>query len=110
VLGGMTPDAKAVTDGRNDPRMPVAWTREMPLHGSGAQRVLCTTMGAAVDLKSEDLRRLLVNGAYWCLGLAQEIPERSNVDLVGDYEPTMFGFGTHRKGVKPQDLALPAEP
>ena len=28
-----------------------------------------TTMGASVDLESEGLRRLLVNGCYWCMGM-----------------------------------------
>ncbi len=108
VLSGMSSSSPPVTDGRNEPRMPVTWIREIALPGSGAQRVLCSTMGASVDLQSEDLRRLLVNACYWCLLLAQEIPERSNVDLVGSYEPTMFGFGKHKPGVHPLDLALPA--
>jgi hypothetical protein len=29
------------------------------------------------------------------------IPEKSDVDLVGDYHPSPFGFGGYRKGVKP---------
>jgi type 1 glutamine amidotransferase len=108
VLGGMKADAVAVADGRNSPRMPVAWTREIPLPGSGAQRVFCTTMGAAIDLKNEGLRRMLVNACYWCLFLGPEIPDRANVDVVGSYEPTMFGFDKFKRGVHPQDLALPA--
>ena len=42
-----------------------------------------------------------VNSCYWGVGLEAKIPERSVVDLVGTYEPSMFGFGTHRKGVLP---------
>ena len=50
---------------------------------------------------SEGVRRLLVNACYWCLGMEDQIPAKSNVDLVGDYKPTPFGFGTFTKGVKP---------
>ena len=69
-----------------------------------------TTMGAATDLKSKGLRRLLVNAAYWCVGLEDQIPARANADLVGKYEPLPFGFGKYKKGVKPSDHALVARP
>ena len=69
-------------------------------------RVFTTTMGAANDLASEGLRRLLVNAAYWCVGLEDKIPARANVDIVGEYKPTYFGFGKHVKGVKPADYAI----
>ena len=63
-------------------------------------------MGAAEDLASEGLRRLLVNATYWCVGMEDQIPARARVDLVGDFQPTPFGFGKFRKGLKPADLAL----
>jgi hypothetical protein len=81
--------------------MPIAWTRERELPGGAVQRVVCSTIGAAVDLRSEDLRRLLVNACYWALGLEAQIPERSPVEPVGPYQPTDFGFGAHRRGVWP---------
>jgi len=109
-LAGMTPDAPASGGEREAARTPVAWTREIALRGSGCQRVLCSTLGAAADLRSEDLRRLLVNACYWCLMLGQDIPERADVSLVGDYDPSPSGEGGHRKGVRPADLALPALP
>jgi len=110
ILAGMTPESAAVTDERNAPRTPVAWIREIPLPAGGAQRIVCSTIGAAVDLKSEDLRRLLVNSCYWAVGIGQDLPDRTNVDIVGTYEPTMFGFGEWKKGLRPQDFALPVEP
>ena len=64
-------------------------------------------MGAATDLKSEDLRRLVINGVFWGLGMEDKIPARAKVDFVTPYEPTFFGFGTFKKGVKPADYALP---
>jgi hypothetical protein len=33
------------------------------------------------------------------------IPEESVVDYVGDYAPTFFGFGTFKRGVRPEDHA-----
>lgn len=85
--------------------MPIAWTRTYTGETGRTSRVFLTTMGASVDLVSEDLRRLLVNAVYWGLEMEDEIPERADVTYVGDYEPTYFGFGAHRKGVKPSDLA-----
>ena len=52
------------------------------------------------DFESEGLRRLLVNAAYWGLNMENQIPERSNVDIVGEFNPTDYGFGTHIKNVK----------
>jgi hypothetical protein len=59
-------------------------------------------MGAATDLESAGLRRLLVNACYWGLGMEDSIQEDSNVDLVGEFKPTPFGFGGYVKGVKPE--------
>jgi hypothetical protein len=63
-------------------------------------------MGASVDFESEDLRRLVVNACYWAVGLADKIPAKANVDYVGEFKPTWFGFGKFKPGVKPADLEL----
>jgi len=52
------------------------------------------------------LRRLLINSCYWAVGLGNQIPAQANVDYVGEYQPTGFGFGKYKKGVKPGDLEL----
>jgi hypothetical protein len=57
----------------------------------------------ATDLQSEGLRRLVVNAGYWGLGL--DVPVRANVEPIGEFKPTMYGFNGYRKGVKPADLA-----
>lgn len=106
VLEGMKPTDKPVQNQKNDPMMPVAWTKTHKGAGGQIGRVFTTTMGAAVDLNSEGLRRLLVNAAYWCVGLEDKIPARANVDIVGTYEPLYFGFGKFKKGVKPSDLKI----
>jgi hypothetical protein len=116
VLKGMKPDdppadykKKRATDkveqGINDPMMAVAWTRLVKNEAGRENKVFCTTMGSSTDLQNEGLRRLIVNAAYWGVGL--EVPQKADVDLVGDYKPTMYGFGGFKKGVKPADLALP---
>lgn len=105
VLEGMEPDDQpAADDPRNEPAMPVAWTSRYRIEDGPEGRVFTCTMGASRDLLSEGLRRLLVNASYWALDLEDQIPERSDVDLVGDYAPTPFGFGKATKGVRPADL------
>ncbi len=106
VVAGMTPEAEPVDGPKNDPRMPVTWLRERTLADGTRQRIVASTIGAAVDLRSEDLRRVFVNSVYWGVGLEDAIPDESNVDIVGVYEPTMFGFGGFVEGVRPEDHRL----
>jgi len=103
VLTGMDPNDKPNYD---KTIMPLAWTKTYTGEIGNTSRVFCTTMGASIDLKCEDLRRLLVNGCYWGMGMEDQIPECSNVDYVTNFEPLYFGFGTHKKGVRPSDLKL----
>ncbi len=107
VLQGMKPSDPPVSGPKNNPMMPIAWIKTYQYQGGPRGRVFVSTIGAAVDLLSEGTRRLLVNACYWAVGLEDEIPARSNVDLVGQFQPTFFGFGKFRRGVKPSDLAWP---
>jgi hypothetical protein len=107
VLDGMTPQSQPVP-GKNDPMMPVVWTRTYKGADGRSGRVLTTTMGSSVDLNSVGVRRFLVNGVYWCLGLDKpRVP--SDVDIVGEYKPTPFGFGQHQKGLRPADFKMPPQ-
>jgi type 1 glutamine amidotransferase len=99
VLEGMHPTDPPAQGKQNDPMLPVAWVKTY----RGA-RVFTTTMGASQDLLNEGVRRMLVNACYWALGMEDGISAKANVDLVGDYQPSPFGFGTFRKGVKPSAL------
>lgn len=87
----------------NDPMMPVVWTRDHRNEAGNVNRILVTTMGAAVDLRDESLRRLIVNGVYWCLDL--EVPDRADVNYVGPYDPSWFGPHSDgfRHGLMPDD-------
>ena len=106
VLAGMEPDAKPVDGTKNNPIMPVAWTKTYKGEKGKTARVFTTTMGASQDLQSEGLRRVLVNASYWAMGMEDKIPEKAKVDVVGKYEPTRFGFNGAKKGVKPADHKL----
>ena len=90
--------------GINDPMMAVAWTRLYKNDAGKTNRIFCTTMGAATDLESEGLRRLVVNAVYWGLGL--DVPAKADVAYVGDYHPTMYGFDTFQRNMRPADFAL----
>lgn len=103
VLKGMKPDDEPQPDKK---LVPVAWTKTYRGETGNTARVFTTTMGAAVDLESEGLRRLLVNATYWALEMEEVIPERANVEIVGEFEPTFYGFGNHKTGVKPADHKL----
>ena len=103
VLKGMKPTDEPVSGEKNDPMMPVAWFKNYTAAGGKWARVFTTTMGAATDLESEGVRRLLVNATYWAVGLEDRIPQKMDVTLVGEYHPLPFGFGGAKKGVKPQE-------
>lgn len=106
VLEGMQPTDHPLAGAKNDPMMPVAWTKTYATPDGNRGRVFTTTMGASQDLLSEGLRRLLVNASYWAVGLEDKIPEKSKVDLVGDYKPLPFRFGGFAKGLKPANYEL----
>jgi hypothetical protein len=110
VLTGMKSNDPPVVGAKNNPLMPLVWIREYRGDQQRVSQIVTTTMGAGVDLQNEDLRRLLVNAAYWTTGLADKIPDRADVEYVGEYNPLWFGFGKFAKGVRPDDLALKKKP
>ncbi len=103
VLAGMEPGSVPVVGPKNDPMMPIAWSRELEQADGSKQRVICSTIAASVDCESADLRRFFVNACYWGLGLEDKITAESSVDVVGEYSPTFFGFGKYTRGVRASD-------
>ena len=97
-LMGMAPNDKPNPDKE---LVPVAWTKTYTGRRGKAARVFTTTMGHGGDLKNEGFRRLLVNACYWCMAMEDNIPARSKVDIIGDYNPNPIGIGKHKKGLKP---------
>ena len=106
VLEGMKPEDKPVVGTKNEPMMPLVWTRDYKGETGKTSKVICTTMGASVDLESEGLRRLVLHSCFWGLGLESSITEKTNVEYVGEYKPLMFGFGKYKQGLKPSDFDL----
>ena len=115
VLENMKPDSKPSTrqkrnrqlgkvSGVNDPAMAVAWTRSHKWPSGKTSTIFTSTMGAATDLLSEGLRRMIVNAIY--AGLKLEVPKKANVDYVDPYKPLFYGFNSFRKGLRPSDHAL----
>ncbi len=105
VLQGMKSTDEPLAGKKNDPMMPVAWTKTYKSESGKTGRVFTTTMGASQDLLSEGTRRMLVNAAYWAVSMEDRIADKANVEIVGEYKPLPFGFRGYKKGVKPADLA-----
>jgi type 1 glutamine amidotransferase len=89
------PDKKAI---------PIAWTKSYTGASGKTSRVFTTTMGHGDAFKVEEFRRLIANACYWGLGLESKIDEKSNVGLVGSYDPGPVGGKGLKKNVKPADL------
>ncbi len=99
VLRGMKPDAAPNTA---KSLMPLVWVRDYTWETGQTTRALTSTIGAAVDLQSEDLRRLIINACYWLTGL--EVPAKADATCVGEFKPSYFGFGKFLPGVKPANF------
>ncbi|MEI6567082.1 MAG: hypothetical protein WCR20_10410 [Verrucomicrobiota bacterium] len=106
VLTGMNPADAPLPGPKNDPMMPLIWLREHDFGSGKASRIVTSTIGAAVDLQSDGLRRLLVNACYWATRIEAKIPDKADVSYVGPYTPRYFGFGKFQEGLKPSDLRL----
>ncbi|WP_439488805.1 ThuA domain-containing protein [Algoriphagus sp.] len=98
---GMTPESPLMWD---KSIMPIAWTKEYSLEGGKTGRLMGSTLGSSIDFQVEDMRRLVLNSVFWLLDMSGEITPELSVDIVGDYEPTMFGFDSFRKGMKVSDF------
>ena len=104
VLKGMKPEDEPVVGKKNEPMQPVVWVRNYKNEAGKTNKIVTTTMGSSTDLQNEGLRRLLVNAAYWAVGLP--VPEKADVSYVGEFKPLMYGFDGFKKGVKPAEHEL----
>jgi len=102
VLAGMNENDPPVEGPKNDPKLPMAWTKTYQLPEGKKGNAFTSTMGCGKDFQSEGYRRLMVNAVYWLAGLEAKIPDRAKVEIVGTYEPLDMGFAGHPKGVKPE--------
>ena len=90
VTETLEPDSKPVEGKKNEPTQPIAWTVLHKNDDGKTNKIFNTTMGAASDLDDENLRRLVINGAYWALDLP--VPEKADAKVSSKYKPSFYGF------------------
>ncbi|MEZ7957416.1 MAG: ThuA domain-containing protein [Rubritalea sp.] len=82
--------------------LPVVWFKDWKTSDGKTARVVQSTMGSGKDLESPGLRRLIINAAYWSMGMEKQISPTSSVDYTGEYQPLVSGFQYEKLGVIPQ--------
>ena len=82
--------------------LPVAWFKHWQTSEGKNARVFQSTMGSGTDLENPGLRRLIINAAYWGMGMEATITPTRSVDLVGAYKPLKSGFNYKEIGVVPK--------
>lgn len=85
--------------------LPVIWFKNWKTSKGQNARVLHSTMGSGTDFKNPGLRRLVVNGVYWGLGMEDQISPQRSVETVGDYQPTSNGFNYEKLGIIPRPVS-----
>ena len=85
--------------------LPVVWYKNWTTSEGDKSRVLHSTMGSGKDLENPGLRRLIINGVYWGLGMEEQITPDSSIEYVGEYEPLGSGFAYEKLGVKPRPVS-----
>ncbi len=86
--------------------LPVAWIKPWQTSQGVSSRIFHCTMGSGNDFKNPGLRRLVVNAAYWCVGLEGSISATGSVEIVGSYQPLESGFNYQELGVKPRPVTF----
>ncbi|KAA5540231.1 ThuA domain-containing protein [Roseiconus nitratireducens] len=113
VTESLDPKSKNVEGAKNDPMQPFAWLHTYVSPDGTEGKAFCTTAGASVDFVNEDLRRLVVNAAYYLTG--HDVPQKADVRVVDPFYPTFFGFiredGYYKDlDLQPSDFALGKSP
>jgi hypothetical protein len=85
--------------------LPVAWFKNWQTSTGKDARVFQSTMGSGSDFRNPGLRRLVINAAYWGMGMESAISPKSSVDTVGTYEPLTSGFAYEKIGIKPKPVS-----
>jgi hypothetical protein len=85
--------------------LPVAWYKSWRTSSGKEARVFQSTMGSGDDFRSAGLRRLVINAAYWGMGMEAAITRDRSVETVGTYEPLITGFDYKRIGVVPKPVS-----
>jgi hypothetical protein len=85
--------------------LPVAWFKSWQTSGGKSARVFQSTMGSGHDLENAGLRRLVINAAYWGMGMESAITPTRSVEIVGSYKPLESGFNYEELGVIPKPVS-----
>lgn len=85
--------------------LPVAWFKNWQTNDGKTARVFHTTMGSAADMESAGLCRMIINAAYWGMGMESAITPTRSVEIVGEYKPLETGFDYEKIGVVPKPPA-----
>jgi len=85
--------------------LPVAWFKTWRTSTGKDARVFQSTMGSGDDFRNPGLRRLVINAAYWGMGMESAIDPKRSVDTVGPYEPLGTGFAYEKLGIKPKPVS-----
>ncbi|MCR9296960.1 MAG: heme-binding protein, partial [bacterium] len=114
VTESLAPDSPNMEGELNQPAQPFAWlhTYTSP-DGRKTGTSFCTTGGASVDFVDEDLRRLIVNAAYFLTD--QQVPSQADVAFVDAFYPSFYGFIRddayfRNLNLRPEDLDLGKSP
>ena len=102
VTETLDPKSKNVEGKKNDPMQPLAWLHPYEAPNGKGGTTFCTTMGASVDLVSEDLRRLVINACYHLTGL--DVPKKADVGYVDPFYPSFYGFIRDKEFWPGQDM------
>ena len=93
MFGMRDSDPPDASDDKNNPMMPIAWTKSYQVPGGRTGRAFMSTIGSSTDLSTRGTRRLLVNAVYWCLGMEDQIPPGgSSARVEGEYVPSTYSF------------------
>lgn len=83
-------NGKSVKVDKNNPMMPIAWTKSYQIPGGQKGKVFASTIGSSTDMLSEGVRRMMVNATFW--GLDLPVPSKADVSFIGDYEYSAYAF------------------
>ncbi len=114
VTESLDPESPNIDGPKNDPMQPFAWLHDYTgPDGVANGRSFCTTAGAAVDFADEDLRRMIVNAAYFLTD--QDVPSKADVQFVDPFYPSFYGFINDKEywkghNLKPSDFGLGKSP
>jgi len=90
VTESLDPSSPNIKGELNDPMQPFAWLHTYQAPNGKEGKSFCTTAGAAVDFVNHDLRRMVVNAAYFLTG--HEVPGQADVADVDPFYPSFYGF------------------